>query len=272
MRIRPITTASAMRQRAAGQRGAGPARDHAHALLVAVAQHGGDLLGRVGQHHGERHLAVGREAVGLVGLEARLVGDDAVAGDDGAQRGDDLLAAGEDLRLGGRQRDHGEVLRMAGRCASPAPGASAPLRRAAHRPHPFARGEQEATADEDSMDRSRARAGSGDAGTGPAAGRLRCRGTRRRRPAYSGTAMLENTGRNTWRVTWQVGPDTAQGVGLLIPEGPLFVVGYVVAGREIGVVAYAVEPDGRLRGTWTQGQGGGVGYETLTPAGGAARK
>lgn len=90
--------------------------------------------------------------------------------------------------------------------------------------------------------------------------------------AYSGTAMLENTGRNTWRVTWQVGPDTAQGVGLLIPEGPLFVVGYVMVGREIGVVAYAVEPDGRLRGTWAQGQGGSVGHETLTPASGAARK
>ena len=90
--------------------------------------------------------------------------------------------------------------------------------------------------------------------------------------AYRGTAMLENTGHNTWRVTWQVGGDTARGVGLLIPEGPLLVVGYVIAGREIGVVAYAVEPDGRLLGTWTQGEGGGVGYETLTPAAGAARK
>lgn len=90
--------------------------------------------------------------------------------------------------------------------------------------------------------------------------------------AYSGTAMLEHAGGNTWRVTWQVGSETAQGVGLLIPEGPLFVVGYVMAGREIGVIAYAVEPDGRLRGTWTQGQAGGVGYETLTPAAGGPGK
>lgn len=85
---------------------------------------------------------------------------------------------------------------------------------------------------------------------------------------YQGTVMLQPTGQNTWRVTWRVGSDTANGVGLLIPEGPLLVVGYVMAGREIGVVAYAVQPDGRLMGTWTQGNAGGVGTEVLTPAGG----
>lgn len=90
--------------------------------------------------------------------------------------------------------------------------------------------------------------------------------------AYRGTALLEHAGHNTWRVSWRVGADAARGVGLLIPEGPLLVVGYVMAGREIGVVAYAVEPDGRLRGTWTQGEGGSIGYETLTPAPGAPRK
>lgn len=86
--------------------------------------------------------------------------------------------------------------------------------------------------------------------------------------AYRGTVSLQPTGQNTWRVTWQVGADTATGVGLLIPEGPLLVVGYVMAGREIGVVAYAVQPDGRLMGTWTQGDAGGIGTEVLTPAGG----
>ncbi|MBR0682255.1 hypothetical protein GXW74_17320 [Roseomonas eburnea] len=84
---------------------------------------------------------------------------------------------------------------------------------------------------------------------------------------YDGIATLAPTGQNTWQVTWRVGQDTANGVGLLIPEGPLFVVGYVMAGQEVGVVAYAVEPDGRLRGTWTQGVGGGTGFETLTPSG-----
>lgn len=86
---------------------------------------------------------------------------------------------------------------------------------------------------------------------------------------YTGTLQMVSRGQNTWQVSWRVGSDTASGIGLLIPEGPLLVVGYL-AGREIGVVAYAVQPDGRLMGTWTQGQGGGIGTETLAPAGAAA--
>jgi hypothetical protein len=93
---------------------------------------------------------------------------------------------------------------------------------------------------------------------------------------YEGTAVLAPLGQNTWRVTWQVGGDTAEGVGILIPQGPLLVVGYTLAG-ETGVAAYAVQADGRLLGTWTQGQGGGIGTEVMTPgarggSGGAPRK
>ena len=88
---------------------------------------------------------------------------------------------------------------------------------------------------------------------------------------YTGTLQMESAGGDTWRVVWTVAGDTARGLGMLIPQGPLLVVGYV-AGRQIGVVAYAVQPDGRLLGTWTQGDGGGVGSETLTPAGGTTGK
>lgn len=84
---------------------------------------------------------------------------------------------------------------------------------------------------------------------------------------YDGTATLAPLGQNTWRVTWRVGGDTAQGVAILIPQGPLLVVGYTLAG-ETGVAAYAVQADGRLLGTWTQGQGGGIGTEVMTPGGG----
>jgi len=86
---------------------------------------------------------------------------------------------------------------------------------------------------------------------------------------YTGSLQMIPSGQNTWLVNWRVAGDTAAGVGLLIPEGPLLVVGYL-AGRDVGVVAYAVQPDGRLLGTWTQGQGGGIGSETLTPAGGGS--
>jgi hypothetical protein len=84
---------------------------------------------------------------------------------------------------------------------------------------------------------------------------------------YDGSATLAPTGQNTWRVTWRVGSDTAQGVGILIPEGPLLIVGYTMVG-ETGVAAYAVQADGRLLGTWTQGQAGGIGTEVMTPGGG----
>ena len=83
--------------------------------------------------------------------------------------------------------------------------------------------------------------------------------------ALRGNRDAGAAGQNTWRVTWRVGGDTAQGVGILIPEGPLLVVGYTLAG-ETGVAAYAVQADGRLLGTWTQGQGGGIGTEVMTPA------
>ena len=51
------------RQRAAGERGARPARHHADVVRVAIAQHPRHLLGRLRQHHHERKLAVGGEPV-----------------------------------------------------------------------------------------------------------------------------------------------------------------------------------------------------------------
>ena len=44
-------------------------------LLVAEAHDGGDLFGGLRQHDGERRLAVGGQAVGLVGLQAERLGD-----------------------------------------------------------------------------------------------------------------------------------------------------------------------------------------------------
>ena len=88
------------RQRAAGQRGAGAARHHAHAVGVAEAHDGGDLLGGLRQHHGERHLAVGGQAVGLVGLQRIGSAITAVVGSSAAQAGDDGVAAGQHVGLG----------------------------------------------------------------------------------------------------------------------------------------------------------------------------
>lgn len=77
---------------------------------------------------------------------------------------------------------------------------------------------------------------------------------------YEGTAQIQATGPNTWRVTWRVAGETAQGVGITV--GDAFVVGYL-SGRETGVVIYGPEPNGNLTGIWTQGPDGGIGAETL---------
>ena len=73
------------RQGAAGERGAGAAGDDAHAVAVAEAQDGGDLFGGFGQDDGERQLAVGGEAVGLVGFEAERLADEAASGEQGGR-------------------------------------------------------------------------------------------------------------------------------------------------------------------------------------------
>ncbi len=95
------------RQRAAGQRRAGAARDHPHAVAVAEAQDGGDLFGGLRQRDGERHLAVGRQPVGLVRLQAERFGDEAAFGQQRAQAGDDGCRGGPSLGLRVRLTDHG---------------------------------------------------------------------------------------------------------------------------------------------------------------------
>ena len=81
------------RQRAAGQRGAGPARHDLDALVVAIAQHLGDLLGGLRQHHHHRQLPIGGEPVALVRPHLALGRDHALARHDGPQRRDDARAA-----------------------------------------------------------------------------------------------------------------------------------------------------------------------------------
>jgi hypothetical protein len=79
---------------------------------------------------------------------------------------------------------------------------------------------------------------------------------------YEGALTLQATGPATWRITWRIGGETITGTALTV--GNLLVSGYV-HGRQPGVVAYELQPDGRLVGRWTSGTEGGVGTETLFP-------
>ena len=91
------------RHGAARQRGAGAARHDLDLVVLAVAQDGRDLGHRLGQDHDQRHLAVGRERIALVGPHAVEIVDDPLARHDGPQGSHDLGPAGEN---GGIERRH----------------------------------------------------------------------------------------------------------------------------------------------------------------------
>ncbi len=71
----PHQHAIGQRQRAAGERGAGAARHHLQLAPMAIAQHGGDLFGIARQDRDQRRLAIGGEAVALIGPEGGRRGD-----------------------------------------------------------------------------------------------------------------------------------------------------------------------------------------------------
>ena len=79
---------------------------------------------------------------------------------------------------------------------------------------------------------------------------------------YQGTVQLQSTGQETWRVTWRIGGETTNGVGVL--SNGVLAVGYTHA-RDIGAGAYVVNADGTLSGRYTQGRDGGVGTERWLP-------
>ena len=83
------------RKRAAGQRGAGPARHHLDALIVAIAQHLGDLLGSLRKHHNHGQLAISGQPVTFIRSQFALGVDHALAGYNRPQGGDNTRPAAQ---------------------------------------------------------------------------------------------------------------------------------------------------------------------------------
>lgn len=77
---------------------------------------------------------------------------------------------------------------------------------------------------------------------------------------YDGQFLLRTGPGGAWVANWRVANETIMGLGLI--QGGVLAVSFVVNGRP-GVSVFEVEPDGRLRGSWTTG--GGLGTEMLTP-------
>jgi hypothetical protein len=97
--------AGLVRQRAAAQPGAGAARHHRCAELVARAQHLYHLGFSLRQCHHHRHLPVQRQAVALVRAGVLLAEQQRVRGQQRTQRGHHLALAGDVHRAGALERD-----------------------------------------------------------------------------------------------------------------------------------------------------------------------
>jgi hypothetical protein len=77
---------------------------------------------------------------------------------------------------------------------------------------------------------------------------------------YEGEFLLRTGPGGAWVGNWRVASENIMGLGLI--QAGVLAVSFVVNGRP-GVAVFEVEPDGRLRGSWTTG--GGMGTEMLTP-------
>ncbi len=94
-----------LRNRAAGKRGARPARHDRNAVTMTVFQHRGDLLRGLGKGDRERQTAIGHEGVRLEGNElARLMHETAFR-QEIEEIGDDFAAARKNRRARLQKRD-----------------------------------------------------------------------------------------------------------------------------------------------------------------------
>jgi hypothetical protein len=79
---------------------------------------------------------------------------------------------------------------------------------------------------------------------------------------YQGTAVLTQTGRGTWHMTWTIGTETFEGYG--VGDTKLFSVAFS-SGRAQGLAMYTLQPDGTYQGIWAAPTDTATGTETLTP-------
>jgi hypothetical protein len=80
---------------------------------------------------------------------------------------------------------------------------------------------------------------------------------------YSGTAKITPSSNSTCRIEWKTGDSSSTGFCML-SNGAL-AAAYKL-GNSVGLVLYALESDGTLKGVWTIADKSGAGTEVLTPA------
>ena len=98
IRISPITTASSIGSAPPDSEVPAPRGTTRTPSRWQECHHGGDLLGGCRQHDRQRHLAIGGQPVGFVGLEAERLGDHRIGRQQAPEPGDDGIAAGQHVR------------------------------------------------------------------------------------------------------------------------------------------------------------------------------
>jgi hypothetical protein len=77
---------------------------------------------------------------------------------------------------------------------------------------------------------------------------------------YTGTLVLEQIGLLSFRLTWTIGSESIEGVGMV--SGLVFATAFSLGGQpSMGV--YEIKPDGEMVGQWTIMGAFGSGTETL---------
>lgn len=79
---------------------------------------------------------------------------------------------------------------------------------------------------------------------------------------YTGTLVLEQIGLLSFRLTWTIGSETIEGVGMV--SGLTFATAFSLGGQpSMGI--YEIKPDGEMTGQWTIMGAFGSGTETIRP-------
>lgn len=65
---------------------------------------------------------------------------------------------------------------------------------------------------------------------------------------YTGTLLLTQVGTSTFRVVWNIGGDTIEGVAMV--SGLTLATAFAL-GQQSGLGIYEIKPGGELDGTWT---------------------
>jgi hypothetical protein len=102
----------------------------------------------------------------------------------------------------------------------------------------------------------------GSASAEMANGEYRVEGTNLDGSGYRGRATITPTSDTTCRIRWETGSTS---IGICMMVGQALAASYVLNGK-VGLVLYAQQSNGSLKGIWTVADQPGAGTEILIPA------